>query len=111
MWSICVVFFPYYKHFTWVENVKGYTFGEKKILDLDVLLNSTGCYCKLTTTAVDFITNRGGTNKSIVEFVISNDYLKLRIDADISLLDNSIEYLSTDALDFFRLWYTHNHMS
>ncbi len=60
---------------------------------------------------VNFITIRGGTSKSVVEFIISGDYLKLRIDVDISLLDNTTEYLSTNALDFFKLWYTHNHMS
>jgi hypothetical protein len=60
---------------------------------------------------VDFITNKGGTNKSTVEFVISCDYLKIRIDVNISLLDNTIGYLFTNALDFFKLWYTHNHMS
>jgi hypothetical protein len=53
-----------------------------------------------------FITNKGGTNKFVVEFVISSDYLKLRIDVGISLLDNTSSYLSIDALDFFRLWYT-----
>jgi hypothetical protein len=57
---------------------------------------------------VDFITNRGGTSKSVVEFVISSDYLKIRIDVDIFLLNNIIGYLSTNALDFFRLQYTHN---
>jgi molybdenum cofactor biosynthesis enzyme len=60
---------------------------------------------------VAFITNKGGTNKSTMEFVISCDYLKIRIDVDISLLDNIIGYLSTNALDFFKLWYTRNHMS
>ncbi len=43
--------------------------------------------------------------------MILGDYLKLRIDDDISFLDNTTGYLSTYALDFFRLWYTHNHMS
>jgi hypothetical protein len=81
------------------------------MLELDILLNNIGCYCRLTIVVVDFITNRGGTNKSTVEFVISGDYLKLKIDVDLSLLDNTTGYLSTDALDFFKLWYTHNHMS
>ncbi len=49
------------------------------------------------TTLEDFITNRGGTNNFVVEFFISSDYLKLRIDANISLLDNIINYLSTNA--------------
>jgi hypothetical protein len=57
-----------------------------------------------------FITNRGGTNKSSLKFVISSDYLKLIIDDDISLLDNITGYLSTNALKFFRLWYIHNHI-
>jgi hypothetical protein len=59
----------------------------------------------------NFITNKGGTNEFVVEFIISCDYLKLRIDVDISLLDNTTNYLSTYALDFLKLWYTHNHMS
>jgi len=29
MWSICVVWCPYCKHFTWVKHVKGYTSGKK----------------------------------------------------------------------------------
>ncbi len=57
---------------------------------------------------VDFITNRGGTIKFAMEFVILGDYLIK--DVDISLLDNTINYLSTNALDFLKLWYTHNHM-
>jgi hypothetical protein len=59
----------------------------------------------------NFIISKGGTSKSTMEFVMLGDYLKLKIDADISLLDNTTRYLSTNALDFFRLWYTHNHMS
>jgi hypothetical protein len=65
----------------------------------------------LATTMVDFITSRGGTKKFAMKFVILGDYLKLRIDVDISLLDKTSNYLSSNALDFFRLWYTHNHMS
>jgi len=49
------------------------------------------------TTVEDFITNRGGTNKFVIEFFISSDYLKQRIDANISLLDNIINYLSRNA--------------
>jgi hypothetical protein len=58
----------------------------------------------------DFIINRGGTNKFAIKFVTSNGYL-LKIDVNISLLDNITSYLFIDALDFFRLWYTHNHTS
>ncbi len=54
----------------------------------------------------NFITSRGGTNKFIVEFVILGDYLKLRIDVDVFLLDNTTSYLFIDALDFYRLWHT-----
>jgi hypothetical protein len=46
-----------------------------------------------------------------MEFVIVGDYLKQKIDVDISLLDNTISNLFTDALDFLKLWYTHNYMS
>ncbi len=72
--------------------------------------NSMVCYCKLVITVKNFITNRGGTSESTLKFIISSDYLKLIIDDDISLLDNITDYLSTNALDFFRLWYTHNHI-
>ncbi len=58
-----------------------------------------------------FITNKGGTNKFAMEFVISSDYLKLRLDVDISLLDNTSSYLFINAMDLFKLWVTHNHMS
>ncbi len=76
------------------------------MLKVDVLFNSTHCYYKLAITMAHFITNRGGTNKFVVESIILGDYLKLKIYVDISLLDNTIRYLSTDALDFFKLWYT-----
>ncbi len=92
------------------KNVKGYT-SKKKKPKARCSTKKHWFYCRLTTTVADFIINRSGINKSIVEFVISSDYLKLRIDVDISLLDNSIGYLTTYALDFFKLWYTHNHMS
>ncbi len=81
----------------------------KKILP--ILSNSTGRYYKLVTTMVNFITNRSGTSKFVMEFVVSCDYLKLRIDVDISLLNNIVGYLFTYALDFLKLWYTCNHMS
>jgi hypothetical protein len=54
----------------------------------------------------NFIEGRGGTNDSTLSIVIENDYLKLRLDAYISLLDNNFEYLFIDAMDFFRLWFT-----
>jgi hypothetical protein len=50
----------------------------------------------LLTSLEDFI-----TNKSTVEFFISCDYLKLRIDVDIFLLNKNTSYLSTYALGFF----------
>ncbi len=92
------------------KNARGYTFGKKKP-KARCSTQKHWFYCRLTVTVTDFITNRSGTNKSIVEFVISSDYLKLKIDVDISLLDNTTGYLTIDALDFFKLWYTHNHMS
>jgi len=93
------------------QNMLEVIYLEKIIPKLDVLFNSIGCYCKLTIIVVDFISSKGGTSKYAVEFVILGDYLKPKIDANISLLDITIGYLSTYALDFFKLWYTHNHMS
>ncbi len=81
MWSICVVCFLYCKHFTWAEHVKGYTSRKH-----NVLLNSIGCYYMLAIAVANFITSRGGTNKFIMEFVILGDYLKLKIDVDISFV-------------------------
>jgi hypothetical protein len=93
------------------QNMLEVIYLEKKIPELDVLFNSIGCYCKLTTIVVDFISSREVISKYVVEFVILGDYLKPKIDANISLLDITIGYLFTYALDFFKLWYTHNHMS
>jgi hypothetical protein len=84
---------------------------KKKIFELDFLFNNIGCYCRLAVVVANFIISRGGICKYVVEFVILCDYLKQRIDVYISLLDNIISYLSTNALDLFTLWYTHNHMS
>jgi hypothetical protein len=111
MWNICVVFISYCNNFTLAKYVRCYIFGKKWIAKLDVLLNITSCYCRLVTSMVVFITSRVVTNKFAVEFVISNYYLKQKIDVNISLLNNTSGYLSIDALDFFRLWYAHNHMS
>jgi hypothetical protein len=33
--------------------------------------------------------------------------VKLRLDADISFLDNPIGHLSIDAMDLFKLWFSH----
>ncbi len=104
---LCCLFF-YCNHITWAKHVRGYT-SKNKILELDVLLNNIGCYCRLVMA--NFTINRSGTNKYVLEFFISSDYSKRKIDVDISLLDNTTSYLSTNALDLFRLWYTHNHMS
>jgi hypothetical protein len=59
----------------------------------------------------NFIMSKGGISKFIVEFVILSDHLKLKIDVNISLLDNTIDYVFTDALEFFKLCYIHNYMS
>jgi hypothetical protein len=58
----------------------------------------------------NFVEGRRGTKDSTLSIVIESDYLKLRLDANISLLDN-FEHLFTNAMDFFRLWFTHNHKS
>jgi hypothetical protein len=50
--------------------------------------NNIGCYYKLVIAVANFIISRGGTSKFIVEFVILGDYLKQKIDVDISLLEH-----------------------
>jgi hypothetical protein len=52
-----------------------------------------------------FIDSKGGTKDFAISFVISSDYMKLRINANITLLDCSEGHLSTYATDFFRLWF------
>jgi len=59
----------------------------------------------------NFINSKGGTKDSIVSFVFSSDYLKLKIDTYITLLNYSEGHLSTYAMDFFRLWFMHKHLS
>jgi hypothetical protein len=59
----------------------------------------------------NFINSKGGTKNCAVYFVISSDYLKLRIDIDVTLLDYSEGHLSTNVMDFFRLWFMHKHLS
>jgi hypothetical protein len=58
-----------------------------------------------------FINSRGGTKDFEVSFVISGDYLKLKIDTNVTLLDCSEGHLSINAMDFFRLWFMHKRLS
>jgi hypothetical protein len=52
------------------------------------------------------IEGRGGTKDSTFSIVIETNYLKLRLDTDISLLDNNFRHLFVDVMDFFKLWFT-----
>jgi len=80
MSNICVVYFSYCNHFTWAKHTRGYTILKKWITKLNVMFNIIGYYHMLVIVVVNFIANKGGTNKSAMEFVISGDYLKLKID-------------------------------
>jgi hypothetical protein len=67
--------------------------------------------CKhLATIIHNFIEGRRRTKGSALSIVIES-YLKLRLNEDISMLNNNLGHLFTTAMDFFRLWFTHNHKS
>lgn len=55
----------------------------------------------------EFIINKGDTKEATLSFQISQHYVKLRLDTDISILDNPTGQLSTDAMDLFKLWFSH----
>jgi hypothetical protein len=57
-----------------------------------------------------FIWNKGGTNDFILSFILGGDYLTLKLNVDIKLLDNKKVFVSTNAMDFFKLWYMHTHL-
>jgi hypothetical protein len=47
-----------------------------------------------------FIRNKGGTKDFALFFILGGDYLTLRLDAYIELLDNEKDFLSTNAMNF-----------
>jgi hypothetical protein len=49
----------------------------------------------------NFIYSRGGTNDSAISFVTVGEYMKLKFDVDIGLLDNKEGFSSTNGMDFF----------
>jgi hypothetical protein len=51
----------------------------------------------------NFIWSRGGTNYFDISFVIASEYLKLKLDVDIGLFNNKEGFLSTNAMEFFRV--------
>jgi hypothetical protein len=55
--------------------------------------------------------SKGGTQDSAVSFIILSDYMKLKINVDITLLDCNEGHLSTYTMDFFRLWFMHKCLS
>ncbi len=59
----------------------------------------------------EFIIRKGGIKEVALSFQIQQHYVKLRLDADISFLDNPTKHLSIDSMDFFRLWFSHFHMN
>jgi hypothetical protein len=58
-----------------------------------------------------FIDSKGGTKEFAISFVILGHYMKLWIDANITLFDGREGHLSTNAMDFFRLWFMHKCLS
>ncbi len=42
--------------------------------------------------------------------MIASEYLKLRLDVDIGLFDNKERFLSIDAMELFRVWFTHGQL-
>jgi hypothetical protein len=71
----------------------------------------SGIYHQLATMVQTFIGNKGGTKYFALSFILGGDYLTLRLIAYIKLLDNKKGFLSTYAMDFFRLWYLHTHLT
>jgi hypothetical protein len=55
----------------------------------------------------NFIESKGGTKDFAISFVIVDEYLKLRFDADIGLLNNKEGFLYINAMEFFKVWFTH----
>jgi hypothetical protein len=58
-----------------------------------------------------FIGNKGGMKDFAMSFILGVDYLTIRLIAYIKLLDNKRGFLSTYAMEFFRLWYMHTHLT
>jgi hypothetical protein len=52
----------------------------------------------------NFIKLRDGTNDFAISFVIASEYLKLKLDVNIGLLDNKEGFLSIDAMEYFKVW-------
>jgi hypothetical protein len=65
------------------------------------------CVSRLMTMVQTFIGNKGGTKDFALSFILGGDYLTFKFDANIKLLDNEKDFLSTNAMNFFRLWYMH----
>ncbi len=59
----------------------------------------------------NFIDSKGATKDFAIFFVISNDYMKLRIYVDITLFNCYEGDLSTYAVDVFKLWFMHKRLS
>jgi hypothetical protein len=57
------------------------------------------------------IDSKSGTKDSAISFIILSDYMKLKINVDITLLDCNEGHLSTYTMDFFRLWFMHKCLS
>jgi hypothetical protein len=55
----------------------------------------------------DFLVSNGGTMDLAISIEIRGEYLKLKVNANIQLLDDLIGHLNTNAMDFFRVWLSH----
>jgi hypothetical protein len=72
-----------------------------------LIMFMVACVSRLVTMVRTFIGNKGGTKDFTLSFILGGDYLTLRLNAYIELLDNEKDFLSTNAMNFFRLWYMH----
>jgi hypothetical protein len=59
----------------------------------------------------EFIISKRGTKEVAFSFQIQQRYAKLKLDVDISFLDNPIMHLSMNSMDLLRLWFSHFHMN
>jgi hypothetical protein len=59
------------------------------------------CVSRLAIVVQTFIGNKGGTKDSTLSFILVGDYLTLKLNVDIKLLNNERGFLSIDAVDCF----------
>jgi hypothetical protein len=69
--------------------------------------NECSSFCKLAKVMEDFLVNNGGTMDLAISIEIRGEYLKLKVNANIQLLDDLTGHLNTNAMDFFKAWLSH----